>query len=281
VGDDGNILHKEGQAWKEVSSPAIHPLYDLSFSSPTNGWAVGSGAEVLQWDGTEWSEILPYHGPGEGPGGSTQVLNAVETYSKDNAWMVGSMKGIDGKNSPYVLHWNGTDLIEENSFPGCNCGLFSVLVRSQDDIFAAGGSDMGAIIFHWDGAAWSSTTLQGADFIYTLNQASDGAVWAAGIEVRRDQQDTRGVLFRWDGTQWQRIAMPPLTGGIYALSILPTGNIVVGGDFTALRKGFEWQPITTDIFGYKWIVDIQQDPQGNVWALTRSGNIFKLGANKP
>src|SRR4030065_892144 len=30
VGDDGIILHREGATWKEVSSPAIHPLYDLS-----------------------------------------------------------------------------------------------------------------------------------------------------------------------------------------------------------------------------------------------------------
>jgi hypothetical protein len=191
--------------------------------------------------------------------------------------MVGSSKGIDGKKSPYALHWDGTDLIEVSDFPVCNCGLSGVLVRAQDDIYAVGGSDLGAIIFHRIGSAWSSTMMPGADLLYALGQAIDGSILAGGIEVERDLLDTRGALFQWDGTQWQRIALPPLTGGIYALSVLPTGQIVVGGEFTALRNGLDWQPIRTDIAGYQWIVDIEQDPQGSVWALTRSGNIFKLG----
>ncbi len=280
VGDDGLILHREGLEWKEASSPATHPLYDLSISSLTSGWSVGDGAEVVKWDGNEWSEVLPYHGPGEGPGGSTQILYAVDAASNNDVWMVGVMKGIDGKDSPYALHWNGTDLQEVNAFPECTCGLSAVLAVSSDNVFAAGRSDLGAMVFHWDGSAWSSAVLPGADHLYALSQAIDGSVWAGGIEVARDQSDTRGALFRWDNTQWQRIATPPLTGGIYAMSALPTSELVLGGEFTALRDGMEWQPITTDIAGFGWIMDIEQDSQGNVWALTHSGNIFKLGTGK-
>jgi hypothetical protein len=276
AGDDGILLHRLGQAWSETSSPARHPLYDLSFSSALSGWAVGDGAQVLHWDGNEWNETLPYHGPGEGPGGSTQVLYAVDAYTDSDVWMVGAMKGIDGKYSPYALYWNGKELIEENAFPGCNCGLNTVLVLSRDDVFAAGGSDLGAIIFHWDGTTWSSTLVPGADHIYTLSQAIDGSIWAGGIEVARDQSDARGALFHWDGTQWLRTALPPLTGGIYALTVLPTGQIVLGGDFTAMKTGLEWQPITTDIAAFGSIWDIELDPQGSLWALTHSGNIFKL-----
>jgi hypothetical protein len=280
AGDDGILLRREGQAWQEVDSPAQHPLYDLNFSNATNGWAVGDGAEVLRWDGNQWKEVLPYHAPGEGPGGATQVLYAVDAYSVNEAWMVGVMKGIDGRNQPYTLHWNGKDLVEENAFPECNCGLNAVLIVGRDDVFAAGGSDLGAIIFHWDGSSWTSTSLAGADHLYTLSQATDGTLWTSGIEVARDQSDSRGVLFYWDGTQWQRVAVPPLTGGIYAQSALPGGQIVVGGDFTALLAGLEWQPITTDIAGFGWIVDIEQDLQNNVWALTRSGNLFELGITR-
>lgn len=280
AGDDGILLHREGQTWKEVTNPATHPLNDLGFSSATDGWAVGDGAEVLRWDGNQWKEILPYHGPGEGPGGSTQLLYAVDAYSVNEAWMVGTMKGIDGKNSPYVLHWNGKDLVEESGLPDCNCGMSAVLVRGRNDVYIAGASDLGAIIFHWDGTSWTNTLMPGADNLYTLLQAPDGSLWAGGIEVARDQLDTRGALFHWDGSQWQRVALPPLTGGIYAMSILSSGQIAVGGDFTALRSGLDWQPISTDIAGYGWIVDIEQDLQKNVWALTRSGNIFKLSITR-
>jgi hypothetical protein len=277
VGDDGIIFERLSQAWQQVDSPALHPLYGLDFSNPSDGWAVGDGAQVLHWDGSRWAETLPYHAPGEGPGASTQVLYAVAARTRDDVWMLGSQKGIDNQNSPYVLHWDGQDLLEETGLPECNCGLKDVLVTGKDDVFAAGGSDLGAIILHWDGSEWSSSVLPGADLIYSLDQSVDGTLWAAGIEVARDLTDTRGALFRWDGTQWQRVATPPLTGGVYTIRALPDGRLVLGGDFTALRKGLEWQPIRTDIAGYQWIMDIEQDPQGNVWALTRSGNIFELG----
>ena len=64
------------------------------------------------------------------------------------------------------------------------------------------------------------------------------------------------------------------------METLPGGQVVVGGDFTAMHTGMEWQPIATDIAGYGWIVDIARDPQNNLWALTHTGNIFLLGANR-
>ena len=276
AGDDGILYHRLGSNWSEDTSPATHPLYDLSFSNPSDGWAVGAGAQVLHWDGTSWSEVLPFHGPGEGPGGSTQTLFSVDAYSSTDAWMVGAMKGIDGKSVPYALHWDGKDLIEQNTFPPCNCSLNAVLSLDKDSVFAVGGSDLGAIAFHWDGSTWSQTLLPGADRLYTLNLATDGTLWSAGIEVARDQSDTRGVLFLWDGITWVRIALPPLTGGVYSLAVSPQGQITMGGDFTALRTGLTWQPILTDITGYGWITDIETDPQGDIWALTRSGNLFRL-----
>jgi hypothetical protein len=275
-GDDGILFHLSNQVWSEVASPSSHPIYDLSFISPTDGWAVGAGAQVLHWDGNTWTEILPFHGPGEGPGGSTQVLYSVDASSAKDVWMVGDMKGIDGKLSPYALHWDGTDLVEQSAFPDCNCGLNAVLNLGKDGVLAAGRSDLGGVVLHWDGSVWSSTYIQGTDNLFALNQTIDGTVWSAGIEAARDQSDTRGTLFKWDSTSWQRYALPPLTGGVYALSIPPSGQIILGGDFTALGSNLAWEPITTSIAGYGWIVDIEIDMQGTVWALTHSGNLFRL-----
>jgi hypothetical protein len=276
AGDDGLIFHMAAQAWGEFLSPSIHPIYDLHFSSPTNGWAVGDGAQVLRWDGSSWIEILPYHGPGEGPGGSTQWLFGVDVVSRDDAWMVGGIRGIDGKDLPYVLHWDGTDLIEQSTFPECNCGLNAVLSVGNGKVLAVGGSDLGAVALYWDGSEWFKTVIPGSDILYTLSQAPDGMVWAAGMEIARDQSDTRGTLFRWDGSTWQRLAVPPLTGGIYAVSALPTGQVVLGGDFNALWTVMSWEPITAGIAGYGWIADIEADAQGITWALTHSGNLFRL-----
>ena len=279
AGDDGVLFRLTNQVWSEVDSPSSHPIYDLSFSSPTDGWAVGAGAQVLHWDGNTWKEVLPFHGPGEGSGGSTQILYGVDAISDKEAWMVGNMKGIDGKTQPYALQWDGTDLVEQNTFPECNCSLNAVLSLGKDNVLAVGGSDLGAVALHWDGSAWSSTPIQGADALYALSQYADGTVWAAGIEVARDQSDTRGTLFKWDGFTWQRFSLPPLTGGVYALTVPASGEIILGGNFTALGTNLTWEPITTSIAGYGYIVDIEIDLQGIVWALTHSGNLFQLEVN--
>jgi hypothetical protein len=279
AGDDGIIYHLANQVWSEVDSPSTHPIYDLSFSSPTDGWAVGAGAQVLHWGGNAWTEVLPFHGPGEGPGGSTQMLYGVDATSAKDAWMVGNMKGIDGKTQPYALHWDGTDLVEQNVFPECNCSLNAVLSLGRDNVLAVGGSDLGAVALHWDGSEWTSTPIQGADNLFALRKFADGTVWTAGIEVARDQSDARGTLFRWDGSNWQRFALPPLTGGVYALSVPPTGEVILGGDFTALGSNLALEPIATGIAGYGYIADIEIDPQGVIWALTHSGNLFRLETN--
>ena len=275
-GDDGIIFHLTNQTWSKVEAPSSHSIYDLSFTSPTDGWAVGAGAQVLHWDGNTWTEVLPFHGPGEGPGGSTQMLYAVDAISAKDAWMVGYIKGIDGKISPYALHWDGTDMVEESTFPECNCGLNAVLNLGEDNVLAAGGSDLGGVVLRWDGSAWSNTLIQGTDNLYALNQTSDGTVWTAGIEVAHDQSDTRGTLYKLDGTSWQRYSLPPLTGGVYALSVPPSSQIILGGDFTALGSNLAWEPISTSIAGYGWIVDIEINSQGVIWALSHSGNLFKL-----
>lgn len=276
AGDDGLLFQRTGSIWAEVTSPTTQPIYDLSFSSPSDGWAVGAGAQVLHWDGSVWSEILPYHAPGEGPGGSTQTLFSVDAKTSKDAWMVGTMQGVDGKTIPYALHWDGTNLVEQNAFPSCNCGLNAVLIVAMDEVFAVGGSDLGAMAFRWDGSTWSEILIPGSDHLYTLSRSTDGTLWTAGYEAPRDQSDSRGTLFRWDGSAWQRIALPPLTGGVYTLAVPPTGQVILGGDFTALRTDHTWQPILTSIAAYGWIIDIESDYQGNIWALTHSGNLFRF-----
>jgi hypothetical protein len=90
--------------------------------------------------------------------------------------------------------------------------LNAVLSLGKDNVIAAGGSDLGGIIFHWDGSTWSSMLMPGADHLFALTLAGDGTVWAAGLERARDQSDARGSLFRWDGPPGSD-PVPPLTGG--------------------------------------------------------------------
>ena len=85
------------------------------------------------------------------------------------------MKGIDGKFSPYALHWNGTDFVEQNEFADCNCGLNTVLVISNDDAFLRrwwlrpGGDGLS---LGW--LEWTSVMLPGAGSFIPSVQAIDG-----------------------------------------------------------------------------------------------------------
>ncbi|MDI6839316.1 MAG: hypothetical protein QMD71_00430 [bacterium] len=55
VGDDGIIIHYDGNNWSIVGSPTGNVLWSVYFTSPDTGWAVGNFGTILQYDGEIWN----------------------------------------------------------------------------------------------------------------------------------------------------------------------------------------------------------------------------------
>jgi photosystem II stability/assembly factor-like uncharacterized protein len=59
VGQDGSILHYDGEEWKFSDSGTTEDLLCIDGISANDIWAAGTGGIILHWDGTGWRELEP------------------------------------------------------------------------------------------------------------------------------------------------------------------------------------------------------------------------------
>jgi hypothetical protein len=90
--------------------------------------------------------------------------------------------------------------------------LYNVAAVSASDIWAVGLNPSGALIMHWNGTAWASSSEPG--FLEGVAATSPGNAWAVGGSNWFDPNAT--VIYHWDGGGWTRQSSPnPPTGGYF------------------------------------------------------------------
>jgi hypothetical protein len=196
VGAGGTIVHWDGHALSDVSSPTTQDLADVWGTAANDVWAVGAGGTILHWDGSAWSRSMTT---------DAVAFRGVWGIGANDVWAVGrdSLHGT-------AAHWNGSSWAESivvstgvekpapNGFG--EPALEGIWGASANDIWAVGTSGAGNEIVHFDGQAWSSfdpgpdpdTLVHGLHAVW--GSASDD-VWAVGgagiVQIRH-----------WNGTRW-------------------------------------------------------------------------------
>jgi hypothetical protein len=223
---DPLAAHWDGTSWTIVPTPfttggSRAALFGVANLGGGNAWAVGRGetghALAEHWDGSAWT-VVPTPDPAA-PAGSTftgSTLTAVSARAANDIWVVGNFTTLKGTNvSTFTLtmHWNGsawTILPSPNpAIPtptGADQTLNGVVEISPNDAWAVGGtSDLTGfqpakpIALHWNGTAWSLTTLPNLGSgggLSSVTASSSTSVWAAG-----PVGGTTSVL-HWNGTSW-------------------------------------------------------------------------------
>jgi len=151
VGNEGTALRSaDGAAWSVEATATDQDLWGVWGASQSDVWAVGGNADgtgvptVLRDTGSGWEAVtLPTL---QKPG--VQALFKVWGTGADNVYIVGQ-KGL-------VLHWNGTELVEE--LVGASVDLVSVWGTGPNQIAAVGGRING-IVSLWDGTEWRTLQL--------------------------------------------------------------------------------------------------------------------------
>jgi hypothetical protein len=226
------IEHFDGAQWSvkfesaQVSwESAIH---DVEVLAPDDIWAAGQEIgenlyPLLHWDGNSWTEhTYPDMEAGD-------VMYAIHAVSPDDVWAVGRQA-----SKPKALHWDGSSWsavpVSVPAVPGTtdNKGAFQGLsATSADDVWAVGTADgldasntrkSHMLVAHWDGEAWSVSTLDptlGAGTTYAVLQSvsalSPDNVWAAGWHYASfGSYSPRPFLMHWDGQTWSTQAIPTL-----------------------------------------------------------------------
>jgi hypothetical protein len=208
-------------SFEVVATPNDNPnseLFAASASSPNDIWAVGQS--TIHFDGAKWTAFSAPKIKGD----NNSFLQGVVAISPTLAWAAGNV--TDGAHPGQVIeHWNGT---RWSLFPGPKFGkrdraeVFAMTSSSANDVWAIGslvnlGTGLASPLFeHWNGTAWTATTLvSNNQFLFGASADAADDAWAVGFNGS-DRITTSAV--HWDGTNWKRVATPNVGEGTNKLN---------------------------------------------------------------
>lgn len=294
-----SVAYRQGGVSGPFSSPglpySVPILSDVSASSGTNAWIVGSGARAgsvccqgvtWHWDGIAWRFVASPSVAGN------LDLSAVTTVADGEAWAVGSHSGpIDyHRTHTFAEHWDGSRwhvvLLPRTGASS----LISVSASGPSDVWAVGSrfrkdarGKFSArltrpLVLHWDGSSWSVVaTPWSKRFRLGIKVVTSGPddVWI----------DDSGRIEHWDGTSWRSIPAPfgprdPLRG----LSVISADDAWAVGSYSSRRHsltlaahwdGHSWQiaptPNRSTDSDLNDVVAVAPD---DVWAVGSSASIM-------
>jgi hypothetical protein len=203
---------------RAAQGPALN---DVVAIAADDAWAVGDGGIARHWDGAAWTSR--HLGGLRSP-----ILAGVDATSASDVWAVGGVIVFDAFRA-FVSHWDGTawHRVVVPGSPG-EVIVEDVVARSAADAWIVGrwfgstpaGTRSGAVILHWNGAAWRRT---GAPAGVTLTAA---AVLGGGdlLAVGRTTHTGAPVAVRGTAGSWRVIPLPTETGAhcvVHDVTALP------------------------------------------------------------
>ena len=211
------LLHWNGSAWRQVTSPAPVAGGHLAGVTATakSGWAVGfvnttpsappccAGTPlVFRWNGSKWSRQSTPLGMGAG-------LNGVAITAPNRAWAIGGpLAMITGA----VAQWNGKAWAwARDPIKGPFRPLSSIVTRPRGAGFMVGTNNNSTpvgVSARWNGTAWRQVPVHAPTFseLNGVTFAPGGAAWAAGNYFSGGSEHP--LVMRWNGSAWTRIAAP-------------------------------------------------------------------------
>jgi hypothetical protein len=179
-GQEGLILHWDGNAWTATTYPPATRLAGVAAIASNDVWAVGSKplqgggsrAIFIHWDGIAWTEY------GSGLPGESG-LSSISASSATNIWATGTYRLSTGESFTVILGRNEEGGWDRYTFPGGVGGynFSSISAVAPNNVWAIGISAA-----HWNGSGWVTfwvsqpyTTFSGIDAL------SGQDVWAVGF----------------------------------------------------------------------------------------------------
>jgi hypothetical protein len=235
-------------------------------------WAVGGIGEpdaptavaIQRWDGTTWSA---FRAPS--PGALVNELRAVDASEPNDVWAVGRTSSGFGEQ-PLILHYDGTEWIQQQLPPELDGVLNGVAAVSPTDVWAVGYvgdpavSLERALVLHWDGTAWADVEIaraigRGKAALVDIDGVSPTDLWAVGYH--RNQP----AILRFDGAAWSR-SPTEVRGTLEAVEASATSEVWAVGTPIQRFDGETWSeaPVTRE--GAE-LVDVAAIGGLDIWAV--------------
>src|ERR1700746_3861382 len=262
-------------SFRVLETPTDTPnseVFAASASSPNDIWAVGQS--TIHFDGTMWTAFPAPMIKGD----NNSFLQGVVAISPTLAWAAGNV--TNGAHPGQVIEqWNGT---RWSLFPGPKFGkrdraeVFAMTSSSANDVWAIGnlvnlGTGLVSPLFeHWNGKAWTATTLESNNqFLFGASADAPDDAWAVGFNGS-DSITTSAM--HWDGTNWKRVVTPNVGEGTNKLNavLALSPNDVWAVGFSTLVAPPKQTATRTLIEHF----------DGTSWAVVPSPNIGPNSANQ-
>lgn len=207
------LLHWNGRAWSQVTSPA--PVKDGALSAvtatTTGGFAVGyyytGGSALDYWSltfrltGSKWSRIAART--------NDVTLDGVATTSATTTWATANEVGMITGG---LAKWNGNGW-SWTPFPveGQYHALYGIAAGPGGIAFAVGANDnypsSPPLSMEWTGHRWEKVTVSAptASGLNAVTFAPGGGAWAAGAT---SVAGGHTLIVRWNGHEWTRVTSP-------------------------------------------------------------------------
>ncbi len=286
------LIACESPQWEVVHHDLPGALLSVWGTSASDVWAVGgdvgSGPEVLHYDGTAWERIDTGHtgalwwvfgfegGPvyvgGEGgailryedgaftpmttPG--TNTVFGIWGASPDDLWAVG---GASDATGGFAWRLEGDAWVEEPTLPAdvpSSAAIWKVFGRSADDVWLVGSN---GVSLYWDGSTLTrgETGVGSSLFTVSANERRFTAVGGLG----------NGIIVEDEGSGWHNVTPDNALAGL--------SGVVLGAGDTGFAVGNYGQILARDSNGWhaeETTLDVVQnlhavwlDPDGGAWAV--------------
>lgn len=219
--------------WSQLFSRLPGALISVWGTDANDVWAVGGDAEdgdgpmTMHFDGTRWTRYL--------------------TGDEGDLWWVHGFKGgplfMGGANGRILRYEGGA--FEAMPTPAAAGTIFGIWGTAPDDVWAVGGAGStptGGFIWHYDGKAWSESSLTPANLaaeatVFKAWGTSADDVWFVG---------TGGLILRYDGTAITKVDSP-VDATLFTVSGNSERAFAVGADGVILENsGAAWTEAAPD-----------------------------------
>ena len=154
-----------------------------------NCWAVGTGGEILQWNGSSWTVSSSPPGTGD--------MSKVACGSPNSCWALGSR----------LLHWNGVQWTTETPSLPARTQLTAVRCSSAANCFIVGtyGRSAHTLALRWNGTKWKRVETPNpakGDQLTAVTCVSRTDCWAVGVYSKHGDAFAFGI--QWNGSRWRQ-----------------------------------------------------------------------------
>ena len=145
-----------------------------------------------------------------------------------------------------IACWNFATATWSPLGAGVNSTVWALALLPNGDLvvggdFGAAGNVYAPYVARWNGSTWSAmgSGITGRSRIRTFLTLPNGDLLAGGSFNSGGTPTLNGVS-RWNGSTWTPLGSGPFEpwtfgSGVYSLSLLPDGDVLVAGDFTSAR----------------------------------------------